>query len=401
MLAGGVALAVCGVLLLGRSDPAPSDGAAPMPAPEFTGYPVLEPWTEAMRGSDDEAANLVVLGDSVSEGYGFRTHLERRWVDRLQRALRARAGVDDCTTEPGGYHGTRSIVPARYHAPSMPDPHTAGRTAPQPAAGPGGRARDLKPGGSVTWQVEAESVDIGYRTRPNGGSLQVSIDGRVPFEGVAIPTEAESEEGRRRVWSSQDLEPGTHTVTVRNNSNVLTGALTTVTDITPFAGDRDRCVHVLDASRSGATAERVVRTPSYLADALSLDPDLLMIPLGFNDARSGTSPAAFGRILDELIEQTRDRGYDGPILLVGWFTPRWGPSIPPWSHYRHEMSQRTEHDDVSYLDLSAVLPPVRGAPQGIYMDSLHPSAAAQPGIARSFLEVLAPREEIEETSVPE
>lgn len=358
----------------------------------FDGYSVLQPWTYAMQGSDDEAANVVVLGDSVSEGYGLDGHLERRWVDRLERALRARSGVEDCPTEPAGYHGSSSVIPARYHAPSIPDPATAGHVSPQPAAGPGGRALDLRPGASVTWEVEAESVDIGYRTRPEGGNLRVTIDGTIPLEGVSIPTASDANgDAHRTVWSSDDLGPGTHTVRVSNSSSVLDGSLTTVTDLTPYRGDRDRCVHVLDASRSGATAKRITQTPSYLADALSLEPDLLLVPLGFNDARAGSSPAVFGRTLDRLITQVRAEGYDGPVLLVGWFEPRYGTDIAPWPEYIAEMGERTSHDGVSFLDLSVVLPPVRGAPQGTYLDSLHPSADAQPAIARSLVEALAPR----------
>lgn len=394
MCAGVVALGVGSVVLVGCLDDCEQQ-ARPQSTWTFDGYSVLEPWTMAMRASDDEAANVVVLGDSVSEGYGFEHNLERRWVDRLERALRARAGVEGCPTDAAGYRGTSSVVPARYHAPSLPDPVAAGRTAPQPAAGPGGRALDLAPGGSVTWRVDAESVDIGYRTRPDGGRLQVTIDGQVPYEGVAIDTEAKGE-AQREVWSSGDLGPGEHIVRVRNGSSVLAGPLATVTDIQPYREDRDRCVHVLDASRSGMTAGYVSRTPSYVDDAMSLDPDLLVIPLGFNDARSGTSPKAFGRSLDLIIEQARDEGYDGPVLLVGWYEPRWGPDVSPWSQYLAAMSRRTKHEGVSFLDLSAVLPPVEGAPRGLYMDSLHPSAAAQPRIARSLLEALAPRADVEQ-----
>lgn len=392
--AGLLALVVGAAVLVGCQES--DEESAPRSTWSFDGYSVLQPWTFAMRGSEDEAANVVVLGDSVSEGYGLDGHLERRWVDRLERALRARAGVEGCPTDPAGYHGTSSVVPARYHAPSLPDPATAGRVSPQPAAGPGGRALDLRPGGSVTWEVDAESVDIGYRTRPEGGDLQVTIDGTIPDDGVSIPTASDGEgDAQRAVWSSDDLGPGTHTVRVRNNSSVLDGSLTTVTDLTPFRGDRDRCVHVLDASRSGATADRITKTPSYLADALSLDPDLLLVPLGFNDARAGSSPADFGRTLDRLITQVRDEGYDGPVLLVGWFEPRWGADIPPWPEYVAQMGKRTSHDGVSFLDLSVVLPPVRGAAQGTYLDSLHPSAAAQPRMARSLLEALAPRGDFE------
>lgn len=392
--AGVLALVVGSAVVVGCQDPA--ERPVDRPTWTFDGGTVLAPWSQAMQDSDDEAANVVVLGDSISEGYGLERNLERRWIDRLERALRARAGVEGCPTEPAGYHGSSSVIPARYHAPSLPDPVTAGAVAPQPAAGPGGRALDLRPGASVTWEVEGESVDIGYRTRPEGGTLQVTIDGTVPYDGVSISTKSTGDDdAHRAVWSSDDLGPGTHTVQVRNSSSVLDGSLTTVTDLTPFRGDRGRCVHVLDASRSGATADRITKTPSYLADALSLDPDLLLVPLGFNDARAGSSPAAFGRTLDRLITQARDEGYDGPVLLVGWFEPRWGRDIPPWPQYLAEMRERTSHDGVSFLDLSVVLPPVEGAPSGMYIDSLHPSARAQLPMARSLLEALAPRGDFE------
>ena len=89
-------------------------------APEPTGgatwerTAVLDPWLDAVSTSDVEAANVVVLGDSVSEGYGLSNHLERRWVDRLQAGLRQRAGAPGCPTPPGGWHGTTSLVPADY-----------------------------------------------------------------------------------------------------------------------------------------------------------------------------------------------------------------------------------------------------------------------------------------------
>lgn len=88
--AAAVALALLGVAGCAPPDPAPA------PTLTFDGYPVLEPWTEAMHAADGDAANIVVLGDSVSEGTGVGHRLENRWVDRLQRDLRRRVGSPDC-----------------------------------------------------------------------------------------------------------------------------------------------------------------------------------------------------------------------------------------------------------------------------------------------------------------
>ena len=362
----------------------------------FAGASVLEPWTQALRGSGREAATVVVLGDSVSEGYGIERHLERRWVDRLQRSLRRRAGVPGCPTTPGGFHGTTSLVPADYRAPSLPDPATSGEVTPLTDVGPGGRAVQLGADGVISWRVDARSVDIGYRTRRDGGLMRVEIDGRTAIHGLAVPTGAD-DEGERQVWSSGELGPGTHTVTVRNASEAGAGTPVTVTDLLPHRGDRGRCVHVLDASRSAVLARSITETPGYLADSLDLDPDLLLVALGFNDARAGAGPADFGRVLDRLIEQVRALGYDGPVLLVGWFTPDLGDELPAWSDYLDEMAERTEHEGVSFLDLSAVLPPVGWAPDGVYRDDLHPGPRGQVLIARSLAEVLGPRADLDAT----
>lgn len=393
MLAAVVALVLCGAAGCTGTEPEPT------PTRTFDGYPVLEPWTEAMLGADSDAATIVVLGDSVSEGFGVQGELQHRWVDRLQRSLRARVGTPDCPRGIAGFHGSTSVIPADYRARTLPDPATSGEVLPQYQVGPGGRSLQLTPGASVTWQVHARSVDVGYRTRPGGGTLRVEIDGITPPDGLAVRTHA-TPEGERRVWSSGDLGPGRHTVTVVNSSDLSGGAPVTVTDLTPFRGDRDRCVHVLDASRSGVSARTISRTPTYLADSLSLDPDLLVVPLGFNDAQRGVGPAEFGRVLDSLIEQTRGLGYEGPVLLVGWFVPDWGER-PQWSRYLAQMEERTRHDAVSFIDLSAVLPPVASAPDGVYMDALHPGPKGQRLIAESLLEALAPRSDLEGTNAGE
>ncbi|WP_169797351.1 SGNH/GDSL hydrolase family protein [Janibacter limosus] len=384
--AGLVTLALGLGLLAGCSDDS-GEGESATGVASVESPAVLDPWFDAVRRDDRDPARLVVLGDSVSEGYGLAGHLERRWVDRLQAGLRTRSGTPGCPTTPGGWQGTTSLVPADYRAPTLPDPVVIGATVPAPTLGPGGRGRTLKPGGAVTWTVTADSVDVGYRTRFAGGPLSIEIDGQVPADGV-VSTDTDPQ-AERQVWSSGDLGPGVHTVTVRNALPRSSSSWATVTDLTPFRGDRDRCVHVLDASRSGVSARTIAQTPSYLKDSLSLDPDLLLVPLGFNDLRAGIPAPEFGRSLDSLIQQARGMGYEGPILLVGWFTPEPGAGGPTWSGYLQQMHAMTGHDGVSFVDLSVVLPPADPGSR-YFIDGLHPSAAGQPLIADSFLEILAP-----------
>lgn len=385
-LAAGVVASALGCALLAGCSDDTGEGESASATAAVESAAVLDPWFDAVRRSDETPARAVVLGDSVSEGYGLSDHLERRWVDRLQAGLRERAPAADCPTTPGGWHGTTSLVPADYRAGSLPDPAVSGRVLPAPTLGPGGRAVTLGPGGSISWTVEAESVDLGYRTRFAGGPLQIEIDGRVVETALSTDTDPRAE---RRVWSSGDLGPGEHTVTARNTQPTSGSRTATVTDLTPLRGDRDRCVHVLDASRSGVSAQTIAQTPTYLKDSLSLDPDLLVVPLGFNDRRAGIPADDFGPTLDSLVQQTRGMGYDGPIILVGWFTPAPDGTQPGWPGYLRQMHAATSHEGVSFVDLSAVLPPADPTTPW-YIDGLHPSAAGQPLIADSLTGILAP-----------
>lgn len=355
--------------------------------------PVLEPWFDAARSSGDEPATVVVLGDSVSEGYGLTGHLERRWVDQLQRRLRERL-TPDCPTTPAGWHGTSSVVPAAYRGRGMLQPRRTGVTRDVLDAGPGGRSLSLAPGATLTWVVDAREVDVGYRTSPGGGTLRLEVDGAVAKGAARLPsgTAGPAEETERRVWRSGDLGPGSHRVRAVNASPAGGGAVT-MTDLRPYRGDRDRCAHVLDASRSGVSLRFVVERPAYLDDTLALDPDLLVVPLGFNDARAGQTPADFRVSLRRLVAEVRERGYDGPVLLVGLFEPASGALTDEWSDYLRGMQGTARASTgVSYLDLSAVLPPVDGAPDGVYVDGLHPGVTGMTLIADAMAGVLTPRQ---------
>lgn len=351
--------------------------------------PVLEPWFDAARGSAEEPANVVVLGDSVSEGFGLHAHLERRWIDQLQRGLRAEL-TPGCATTPGGWHGTTSLVPAAYRGTSLPDPATSGSVTDVLDAGPGGRGLSLAPGASVTWTVDARQVDLGYRTRPGRGVLRVEVDGSTAKGSAQLATAA-ADHGRRQVWSSTDLGAGSHRVVARNVSRPGGGAVS-VTDLRPYRDDRERCVHVLDASRSGVSLRFITEKPDYLADTLALDPDVLVVPLGFNDARSGQTPADFRRSLGRLSAQVRAAGYDGPVLLVGLFEPPPGTFAHDWSGYLAAMrATASTETGVSFLDLSTALPEVRGAPRGTYLDALHPDDGGMDLLAEAMLDALTPR----------
>ncbi len=377
-------LAGCAALTVGLAGCGDDEPAEPVPA-TMDGA-VLDPWFEAMERSADEPARVVVMGDSVSEGLGLAGDLDRRWVDRLQVTLRTRVGAEACSTAPAGYEGTTSLVPAWYAGAALPDPPTSGPVEQDVYAGPGGRALRLLPGASISWEVTATSVDVGYRSVDAGGTMQISIDGEVVEQAIDTASDGF---GARRVWSSDDLGPGRRTITVANVS-APTGELpVVVTDLTPFVADRDRCVHVLDASHSGIQAKDVAARPDYLADTLSLDPDLLVVPLGFNDAFTST-PAELGHSLRSLVGQVRQGGYTGPVLLVGLFSPPPGTYDEPWAEYLAAMHDQVSAEGVSYVDLSGTLPAVQGAPSGTYLDALHPAPAGHGRIAQVMADVLTP-----------
>lgn len=391
-----VGLAGCGTSGDGGDD---GDGGVSAGQVDVVAQEALRPWFSAAGASAEQPAEMVVLGDSVSEGSGLTGRLERRWLDQLQHGLRERV-APGCPTGAAGWHGTSSSVPPDYRATSLPDPATTGDVAEAPGLGPGGRALTLRPGATLTWTVDARQVDVGYRTVPGGGRLQVRVDGSPATRagGLATTTAASTEQGRREVWSSADLGAGEHRVQVRNVS-AAGGGPVTVTDLRPYRDDRERCVHVLDAARSGVRLHEVVRSPSYLDDSLGADPELVLVPLGFNDAGAGTDPATFADDVDTLVRQVRQRGIDAPVLLVGLFHPPEGAFAHPWEEYLAAMAEAASVDrGVAYVDLSEALPTVDDAAEGIYRDALHPAPAGMDLIAEALLPVLTPPEGTATTS---
>lgn len=346
---------------------------------------VLDPWYQALADSDQAPATVVVLGDSVSEGFGVRDHLDRRWAGQLQDALREQAKAPGCPVGPTGYEGAGTLVPAWYAAGSLPDPQVRGEVEQLSTVGPGGRALSLAPGASVSWEVVASEVAIGYRTGPRGGDLEIAVDGEETLAGRYVQTEDEVAE--RRVWHSATGDLRTQTWTVRNASAARRAV---VTDLTPFRGDRGRCVHVVDASHSGITARHVSREPGYVHDSVSMNPDLLVIALGFNDARAGTPPAALRTDLVEIVRTTRAAGFSGPVLITSWHRPPAGFFRYDWGDYRTVMRGMAALDGVSFVDVGADLPPVIGAPAGIYLDDLHPGPRGQDLIADVMTRTLTP-----------
>lgn len=346
---------------------------------------VLQPWYDALADAGQAPATVVVLGDSVSEGYGLGEDLSLRWVARLQDALRAQDAEEGCPTGPGGFHGASTLVPAWYAAPTLPDPVTTGRVREVGTVGPGGRAMVLGPGATISWEVVASEVVIGYRTSPVGGDLEITADGEQTLAGRRIATKDRLDE--RREWSSPSQDLAERTWTVRNLS---ADATVTVTDLTPYRGDRGRCVHVVDASHSGISARSVGERTEYVRDSLSMNPDLLVVPLGFNDARAGQTPDELRDSVRTVVSTSRRMGYEGPVLLVSWHAPPPAFFDRSWAGYREALQDLDEEDGVAYVDVGAAMPPVVGAPRGVYLDALHPGRAGQVIIADALARVLTP-----------
>ncbi|MBD5829723.1 hypothetical protein AWH69_05740 [Janibacter melonis] len=379
LLAGALAAVGLAAVVGGPGPPDSREGVA------VAHSEVLQPWYSALADADVAPATVTVLGDSVSEGYGLGDDLSVRWVSRLQDALRAQDPGSGCPTGPAGFHGTTSLVPAWYAAASLPDPRTTGQVREIGTVGPGGRAVVLGPGATISWDVAASEVAIGYRTGPAGADLEVTTDGEQTLAGRRVSTEDRVAE--RRVWHSSGQDLDERTWTARNLSSDRT---VTITDLTPFRGDRDRCVHVVDASHSGISARSVSERVEYIRDSLSMNPDLLLVPLGFNDARAGQTPDELRDSVRTIIATSRRMGYDGPVLLVSWHAPPPAFFGRSWSGYRQALSDLDEQDGVAYVDVGAAMPPVVGAPRGVYLDALHPGREGQVIIAEALTRVLSP-----------
>jgi lysophospholipase L1-like esterase len=327
------------------------------------GDPLLQWRTARTAGT----STILAIGDSLTEGQGAPTRAGR-WLDRLRDASRGAAA------------GGINYQPSHYYTYS-PDstwfrPGVAtGTILYSPWAGNlGGRVAELSVGATLTYTVTGTSVDIWHTT--NGGTLTYQVD-----SGAAVSVNtAGTYQPNARITGVSLGAAGQHTVRITATAGtVYFGGLTV------YDGDETTGTRVFEAGHSGWTAANHMQDTQFQKVAWGLvAPDLAIVTLGLNDAKSITA-AAFKTNLQTIIAALKALPKVPSILLVASYAPDQGAmgySAATWQTYVTAMKELAASEGTAVLDLSATMPPATTSGTGFYSaDGIHPNTSGHTQIA--------------------
>ena len=339
----------------------------------------LATWQRALDGRADEPATWLAIGDSLTEGQGASTR-QARWLDLARAELRERHPTDGV---PGGAGYLPSVF--AVYAPDSPwadwtTSRTGTVTPRSDVPSFGHRAAELAPGASVTYPVSGDGLDLWWA--PGGGTATWSVDGG---PATTVDTAGVAPGSAPLVTEVDGLDRGDHTVTVTAVDAVGLEGLTT------YDGDRDAGVVTVDSARSGATVGVFLGgLPSFLERVERVEPDVVTVSLGINDAATGRTPDQVGADLGQLLDGLR--GLDAPpsIVVLGEFVP--GTSVAgalpaPLDDYTEAVRGAAAEAGAAYVGLEDALP-ADGLGDLLSSYGLHPADAGQRRVADLVVDVL-------------
>jgi lysophospholipase L1-like esterase len=354
----------------------------------------LDLWWDALANRDNAPANLVCLGDSITEGVGTPEY-QWRWQELFRHRARDRYPITNVANPGQGW------MPA-VNAGGPQPPTTLAGSPTTSTSGPGLGVKCLRvaTGQSVTWpQAWCDRVTVMFHhATASAGRGTISIDG---VDAATIQSSAGSTAGGQ-VWDSGPLPPGLHTLSIRGidaNPVVLAGAEF-------HYGDYGRGIHTYDAGHSGAVASTFLgaaQNTGHWLDYEALEPAATVINIGVNE--TWADPAQMLTDLDSLIaacDTHSDRG-DGrgprPIVLVVPYRPVKNPHTDQaeanFDTYCDGIRARAG-GHIAVYDLRAhwpILTEGNGYETGVMAEDdfpLHPNTNGHDAIADDMMTVFAP-----------
>lgn len=340
--------------------------------------PQLRKWYANLAGRSVTPAQILVIGDSISEGHGSST-LIRRWQNVLMRNLRARVptlGLDLGSVTDGAEW---PYISAHY-ATSWPTgiPCTlAGNWTAADQFGLGKRAVQLNDGtASAVFTFTGTSCRLLYTRGSGAGVCRIVVDG-----GTATTVDSYQATGTAvGTWTSAALSRGAHTVTVTRDPTTASGRSVFVEGLLTFDGDETTGIRVVDGAHSGAWAQNFTTDTGWATSAAAVGPfGLLIYALGTNDFGGGRTRAQFKADTQTMIATLRGNGFAGSVLLLGLWKG-YGRDETAWADYLAVLSEVAAADpDSWFLSLRDYMPDPStsgtSGSLGLFVDGLHPGDA--------------------------
>lgn len=354
---------------------------------DASGLGKLTDWRAALASGN---ATAVMVGDSITEGSGT-SNIRNRWQNQLQTALRAKQSSITGAQFPfiPGYPVTS--------APGKPV-RISGPVTRQNGTGISGRTAVLTASESaVEFDFYGTSFDILYFSASATGLMGVSVDGAADIDVETNPVRSGNPAGAGRVWKSEVLPRGNHTVRIRRSPNNPSTAETIYVEGLRVY-DRDETqpsIRVVDGGYHGAHSG-TFNAPALTNQATSIKSvggaDLIVIGLGVNDVNN--TPQKFRENIQAIITSYRASGLNKSFLLLGMYQTG-EKSSQMWRPYLDSLAAIAYPDPkIAFLDLTRHMPvvpdPYDGpASLGLFADRLHLNDDGNAWVGRVVASALA------------
>lgn len=330
----------------------------------------ISKWQTALANAITTKANMIVCGDSISEGTGS-SNCANRWQNLVQTGLRYRHGVSWGADWP--------FIPVwpKTTAPGIPVTRTGNVTA-DTTRGLGWKAGIIGSDGVVTWTFTGTSCKLMYFKGSTSGQFTVQIDGgavtTVDTNSTTAPPATNA-----AIWDSGALTPGVHTVVVAkaasSSNSVYMGGLLT------FNGDETTGIRLLDAAYHGVQSTWFTSAKmDHLVSAVSAIGNVkcIILNVGTNDMGFGNSLATYKTNIQMFVDKLRTGGYTDTIVLQNCYKGA-GRDEATWQGYGEQLRQIAAADaDIAYFDWRLRMPDIPATyntpPDGyLFNDGLHPN----------------------------
>lgn len=365
--------------------------AITLPAAPSGGLRGLAAWFAAVGNRDTAAANVLFMGDSITEGTGASSWANRT-ISKYELKMRARYPTPGVT---GGF----GYVPATTaFAPVPPVSVVDGATGSHASVldgtsgGLGMKVLQVKgnntanSGAVATYTAQTcDRIRVWY-TQPSA----FAQNGVVLIDGTPAVTLTGSNGTWRggQVWDSGALTLASHTVAIRGDGTFPFN----VEAVEYFNGDWNKGIHVYDGAHFGFATSKFVGTNanrSHWSAVATLQPALFVINLGTIDIGASTVAeylANVDAVVDKIDEVVTG---DHSILWALPYTPSNTVGNPLWAGYRAGLVERRS-DRFELIDLEASWPallPDGSSNKGLMNEStnpLHPSSAGHDYLASIY-----------------
>lgn len=356
-------------------------------AADLSGYDVsppadLQTWYAALANRHYAPANIVCIGDSITEGASADA-IGKRWTSRLAANLRGRFPVSGVVGGQGYISAVATTGFASFTWPSVVSGAPSGTTT----WGAKRNTRNLVAGTSYTYTVTGTAIDVCFVKASTANSGNVVVDGGAPTAVDGQGTAGGGYLQRISLGAS-----GVHTVVVSGNVSIFR-----FHGLIVYDGDESAGVRVHECGQTGATTSSWITggspgTTGWNADIAAFAPGLIIIGLGVNDATSIASTLTKTNLQD-LITYLRagGAGINPSILIMPTFLKS-TITAAQWAPYVAAMKEIAAADAmVSVLDLTTRMPQVSGGTLGLYADTVHPTNKGHSMIADIVADFIAPR----------